>query len=521
MLQAKAAGFYLGPQGLSIVEFNKGKIKNYLFTPYPQNIPSPSGVLMPRDSIFKVFLDNEVEILAFLQKSIRDSRIDFEKDKIALAVPTTDLIVRFFEIPPIPKKDIAATVNFEIKKYIPFKTEDITYDYQTRLEEKVIEVLFAGIKNDDLAKYSSLISQSKINISAVEPSLFSLLRLLKIKKVVTVKDAAVVLELGKQDGSISIIVNGLPCFSRDIKIASSGESGEAEESSAHFRIINEVRVSIDYFRRQFLKKAIEKIIVISSSESKELLSVFNKELSLPVIYKSSNDLIGVKDEHSLDLAKAFGASMRVVKSSALTVNLAKKEQPAAVVSSQKIVNDLMGELSDIPKATLFKVFGLIVVTIIGVFAYCQFRLKPYQEELMVVSKQANEALVQELSGMNVAALKDHKQKLQNKIKTYEKVFNKGFSISEKIKILAQLLPEGMWLEAITFEKERGSFYFKGLVYKENESEAQAVPYELISRLKKSNLFSAKISSIETKGFRSDTVNNYKVTRFEVQIKLSL
>ena len=321
MFKSKVAGIYIGSQGLGVVECSKGKIKNFAYNLYPQDLSSPSGVPTLKDNIFKVFLDNEMEIIAFLQRTMRDSKVDIESYKFVVAIPNRDLIVRFFEIPPIPRRDISATINFEIKKYIPFKAEEIAYDFQTRSQgaAKVIEVLFAGIKNEDLAKYNSIIKQSKIHVSAIEPSQFSLLRLLKLKKVITNKESVVILEFGHQDGAILIVDSGVPCFSRDIKISMNQESADSDKETVFFRIINEVRVSIDYFRRQFLKKAIERIIIFSKNESKELLDTFNRELSIPVVYKNLDEIIGSKDEYSLDLAKALGfryvASAPFVRSS--------------------------------------------------------------------------------------------------------------------------------------------------------------------------------------------------------------
>lgn len=521
MFNAKGAGLYLGPQGLSVVEFSQGKIKNYLYSLYPQNIPSPMGSAASRDGIFKTFLDNEVEIVAFLQKAIRDSRIDIEKDKVIIAVPTTDLIVRFFEIPPIPRKDIPATVGYEIKKYIPFKTEDITYDYQTRMEEKVVEVLFAGIKNDDLEKYDSLLAQLKVNAVALEPSQFCLLRVLKARKIITNKDSVVILELGKHDGSISIINNGLSCFLRDIKLASATESQPAEVSAAHFRIINEVRVSIDYFRRQFLKKAIEKVIVISRGEMAELLTTFNKELSLPVVHKNPDEIIGIQNEYSLDLMKALGASLRVIKPGALTINLAKKEKPVAVASSQQLFAELAGEIAEIPRGVLLRCVGFMIIVLAGVFAYGQFRVKPLQQELAAKAQEAQEALTGELKGMEVSALEAFKKKLNEKKVVFERNFARDFFIGEKLKILPQLLPKGVWLESIFFEKGKRLLSLKGIAYKEDETEARAAPYDLIASLKKNALFADKVTTMEVRGLRSEQKEGYGVVAFEVIISLSL
>ena len=344
MFGKNTIGIFMGSEGLAIVETSSsgGKQKNHLYRPYPKDIIKPSGAVAPKDNIFNVFLDNEVEIVAFLQKSIRESRVNIEKSDVVICVPSRDLIVRFFEIPRIPKKDLSASIGFEIKKYIPFRTEDITYDYQTHFQKNIIEVLFTGIKNEDLEKYNSILTQLKFNVLAIEPSQFSLFRLLKIKRVISNKEAVVIVELDKEEGAISIVDNGIPCFSRDIKISSAAEPAEVDIETVSFRIVNEIRVSIDYFRRQFLRKGIDKIIVLSKKESKELNSTINKELSTSVQYQNPNDIFGAKDEYSLDLAKALGASQRVSKPSSLIINLGKRKKGASLSLSSSLLSVALG-----------------------------------------------------------------------------------------------------------------------------------------------------------------------------------
>ena len=92
-----AVGIFFGPHGVSIVEAGgKGKPKNYIFSLYPQDITKPGGTAVPKDSIFNAFLDSEEEIIAFLSKSLRESRVDVENSDIVVCVPSRDLIVRFF-----------------------------------------------------------------------------------------------------------------------------------------------------------------------------------------------------------------------------------------------------------------------------------------------------------------------------------------------------------------------------------------------------------------------------------------
>ncbi|MDD5356352.1 MAG: pilus assembly protein PilM [Candidatus Omnitrophica bacterium] len=519
MFGKNAVGIFLGPQGLSIVETAiTGKVKNFIYSPYPKDITRPSGAAVPRDNIFNVFLDNEVEIVAFMQRALRESRVNMDNSSFVVCVPNRDLIVRFFEIPPVPRKDIKATISFEIKKYIPFKTEDITYDYQIFSQKNIIEVLFAGMKNEDIKKYNSVLSQIRANISAIEPSQFALFRLLKVKKIISNKEAVVVAELEKGEGVISIIDNGIPCFSRDIKISAGEETQPVDAESVSFRIINEIRVSIDYFRRQFLKKGVDRIIILSKEESKDLINTFNRELGMPVQHKSPDDILGIREEHSLSLAKAAGASLRINKHSSLFINLAKtrKSSASSLLSPGDMLSAVFGDIIDIPKPLIIKTLSFALVALLGIFMWGNYRLKPINEEIYSQSREISSILTADLKDLDNSVLENLRNKDKEKLAAYRSVFIKEFLLGEKLEVLTELLPEGVWLEALSFDRPGKYINLRGVVYNKNDNEAQQAPYVLISNLKSSPTFSNKVGNISVKSLRSSIEKDYKVIRFELE-----
>ncbi|MFC1646212.1 pilus assembly protein PilM [Candidatus Omnitrophota bacterium] len=522
----KNVGVFFSSRGVSIVELaEKGRAKKYIFTPYPKDITKPSDATTPKDNIFNVFLDNEEEIIAFLSKSIRESRIDPENSDIVVCVPNRDLIVRFFEIPLIPRKEINTSIGFEIKKYIPFKMEDITYDYQTHPQKNIIEVLFVGIKKEDLEKYHSMLTQLKVKALAIEPAQFSLLRLLKIEKILTSKESVVVIEIEKEESTISIVDNFLPCFSRDIRISGDSESAEVDMETLSFRLVNEVRVSMDYFRRQFLKKGIDRILVLSKEESKELINNFNKELGIPVEYHNPDDIFGSKEEYSLNLAKAMGASLRIHKPSSLTINLAEKEKVALgglrALSSpiQKIITDILEVILDIPKPLIIKMISFALVLLLVVFFWGAYELAPARKQLSQISKEASLKLTGDLEGLDTKKLKSFKNKLTKDLSAYRKVFNRDFIISEKLMALSELLPEGVWLDHILYDANKKSIILKSIAYREDDRDTSDKPYVFVANLKDSPLFSNNVASISVTSLRSSFQREYKVQKFDVRVKL--
>jgi len=521
MFKKTIAGIYFGSQGLSIVEYNAKALKNYLYASYPKDIKKPGGPEITKESLFEAFLDNEVEIVAFVSRSLRDTRIDVDSADIVVGIPNRDLVVRFFEMPPIPRKDLKASIGFEIKKYIPFKTEEISYDYQIRNKANINEVLFAGIKNEDLDKYSSIIKQANIKCVAIEPSQFSLLRLLKYKKVITEKESVVITELRKDDCSILIVDEGMPYFSRDVKIAATGETEQIDMDSVIFRMINEVRVSIDYFRRQFMKKGIDRVLVLSRDESRELINNFNKELGLKVQYKNPDDICGVKDEYSLELARALGASLRISNPLKLTINLKKESKSATegAASPQQMLNDALLEFLDIPKATMIKVVAVAVAIIAGVFLLSSSRVTPLRQEVDSLAQKNNSVLIGNLTSMDAGSLTGYRDSERNRLNVYRSVLDKDSLFSEKLMAIPRLLPSGVWINEISYNSGQKYVYMSGTAYNDDGAKAANAPYEFINNLKASSLFMNKVKDISLKSLRNSLDNSYEVVNFEIDIYL--
>jgi len=162
-------GIYFGPSFINIVE-SKGRV--------PIN-----NIRVPRSAILKgEGLDDKmpeaVKIATYIKEELKKNRIEAQEAIVCLS--GRDLIIRNFEMPLLPRQELYNAINFEVKKYIPFKIEDLVSDFQIYTDKtgRKNYVLFVGIKKDTMEKYSSIFQQLGIRIAAVEYSAFSTLRML-------------------------------------------------------------------------------------------------------------------------------------------------------------------------------------------------------------------------------------------------------------------------------------------------------------------------------------------------------
>src|SRR3989338_6966811 len=68
--------------------------------------------------------------------------------RIAVAVPSHDVLLRSFTLPPVPRGEWESAVQFEAHKFIPFKTTELVWDYVAAQKgaNKPIDVVFAAIE---------------------------------------------------------------------------------------------------------------------------------------------------------------------------------------------------------------------------------------------------------------------------------------------------------------------------------------------------------------------------------------
>ncbi|MBU0709911.1 MAG: pilus assembly protein PilM, partial [Candidatus Omnitrophica bacterium] len=145
-------GIYFGPKLIQVVETKGKKIKNSFQI---SRVSFSSGELEEK-------VPEEEKIITLLADQLRKNNI--EADEATLCLPGKDLIIRSFEMPTMPRNEIAGAVNFEVRKYIPFKVEDLNSAFQVYSDKasRTNLILFVGIKEETLNSYTRILQ--KLNI---------------------------------------------------------------------------------------------------------------------------------------------------------------------------------------------------------------------------------------------------------------------------------------------------------------------------------------------------------------------
>jgi type IV pilus assembly protein PilM len=148
---------------------------------------------------------------------------------IATAIPSREAIVRLIPVPVEldDESQLRDYVNQEAGLYLPFPREEADVDFQklgSFVDEDGMEknqLLFVATRKEVTDSYISVFQEAGLSLDVMEVSSFSVLRCLQDQlQQFTSSEVVVTADLQFDSTEISVIVDGVPQFSRTIGIGS-------------------------------------------------------------------------------------------------------------------------------------------------------------------------------------------------------------------------------------------------------------------------------------------------------------
>jgi len=159
-----------------------------------------------------------------IQTALADSRL---KVKYATTGVPGRAITRVIPVPSeLDENELREMVlNQEASLYLPFPREEADVDYQKLgffVDEDGIEkvqVLLVAVRKEVTDSYIDTFQQAGINLSVLETTSFALIRTIRDQlRQFTPQEAAAIVDIGFESTEISIVVDGIPHFSRSVPI---------------------------------------------------------------------------------------------------------------------------------------------------------------------------------------------------------------------------------------------------------------------------------------------------------------
>lgn len=212
----QSVGVELTPERVNVARLRKQGQKLKLET--LSSVELPEGVFQEGQ-----ILDTPAMAEA-IQAVITESRL---KVKYAASSVPGRAITRVIPVPSeLDEGELREMVlNQEASLYLPFPREEADVDYQKLgffVDEDGIEkvqVLLVAVRKEITDAYIEAFQQAGLNLAVLETSSFALIRTIREQlRQFTPQEAAAIVDIGFESTEISIVVEGIPHFSRAVPI---------------------------------------------------------------------------------------------------------------------------------------------------------------------------------------------------------------------------------------------------------------------------------------------------------------
>ncbi len=339
------------------------------------------------------------------------------------------------------------------------------------------------------------------------------------KKIQRQKTYAIV-QLNSGRGTILIINQHIPQFLRDFQLATS--SLESNPETFTERLVSEIRISLDYYRRQYAKNRVDQIIFISDAQTSQNIGSLEQDLSIKTSQMTSQTIFDNEDI-SLGTLHAYGVSAHDDIAFPVKIDLAKSR-----AKPPKVAKPL--EKAPINFVTTIKFAVVCSLIIACTFGYYSFKIRNFKNNLSRLTEQ-----IGVYEALEESEIKQKTAEESEKLKSYENV-RLNSKVSFFLRRVPELLPSGTWLTNFSIKYSdvssgkrsrrrkkiqaeetitKVSVQLTGYVYSPDDTQQINLINELMENLRGDNDLSEQFSQIVLKSARKDRIDEHAVTLFQI------
>ncbi|MDP2922616.1 MAG: pilus assembly protein PilM [Candidatus Omnitrophota bacterium] len=452
-------------------------------------------------------LSEEVRWEALINKTLRE--VGAEEKNIYVSLADKDFIFRSLEMPLMDKKNIGPALTYEIERYIPFKIDELWWDYSfiRYPKEKKMNVSFVGIRESTLFRTQEILSHLGLNPVIIEPSSLSLVKVVKsAKKFSQIKNFAV-LDITEAESYLTFFNQDLPVFNQYIVVPKKDEGIDSD------KFIESVRFAFQYFKREFRDYDLERLVVVSNLRDEKLSPILKEELQVEAELFSPLD-VTTNPNIDLESIKAFGAATSVESSYKFKPTLKKTEVYKEETERKK---DMAIEVPALRLGLLFSLAGIGVIALVflSVFLSNDEAVSKYEIKKQDESLSRPEAI----KGLSWKKIESAIKEQEKRIKELKEL-GKTPAISSSLDKIAALRPEGLWFESIYggCDRNKCTISIDGNIFVGDPYRERAGIDSFISSVKNDKVIKEKFSNIEMTVAEKRTIGRYSVTHFIIKME---
>ncbi|MCM8823143.1 MAG: hypothetical protein NC822_00505 [Candidatus Omnitrophica bacterium] len=437
-----------------------------------------------------------------ISKSLKEVKAEGE---VFVSLADKDFIFRIFQLPRMKKKELTLALTYGIADSIPFKIEELMCDYRyiTNPKLKKLEVSFLGIKTSLYNKYKDIFFNMDINVLNIEPSAISLVRVVKLMPKVKEAKNFALLDVSSEEAYITFFYKDLPVFNRYLKMSVNKSKDEID------KLLEEVRISLRYFQREFKWQSLDTLVIICDSNLKTILSSL-QDVGVEILLFTPLDIVN-RDDINVSHLKAYGVAL--FGKLPYNFNPKFKEIKAEPTFSQKTTVDL--------SSLNFKLIGIILVLgIILCFGLNVFLGNLlFDKEVNLKKKEESLQLPEFIKNSSLDEINSFYQEKERRLFNLKNRFTKIVRISPFLEILPSILTDGLWLDTIDFKLVEGkaNLSISGYVFLINPAKEKMSFDKFVSNLRESQDFKKIFSHIELKSTERVEMKGRNVLRFLINL----
>ncbi|MFT5387299.1 MAG: Tfp pilus assembly PilM family ATPase [Candidatus Omnitrophota bacterium] len=514
-LDIKNLGIFWGKSSLFFVESN-GLTPTVLFS-IPFSSESSINPLNPEDS----------QLTADILKEVQKHNLTYEN--LFLSLPTKDIIFRSFIIPWMQQNEVNDVVEFEASKYIPFSLDELSYSFHSMLitegTTKRIRIVFSAIKKTTLDTYTALLEQANLIITNVEPTPLSLIRCLISKDLLEVPKTLALIEKQDLSGRITIVSEGVPLFVREFKLTLPNveEDTPSDDKSIFTRLINEIRISLDYFNRQEAQLTVSDLILLTPDQE-NLKSRIEADLKVPVTIIENSTILGDRDDTNLCYLNALGASLHNTVKTPANFDLLDEK---IVVTARPTLTLSDFDFKSMNYKSIAITASICAVLIVGMFFFKKSTLNKLEAKNVKVETQLGIYMERKAE-----EIKTETATVQKELIAYKNI-RLDSQIPNLLIAIPEALSKGTWLKNISFkytpvnksrgnlkatQKDKISITLDGFTYSENTKEHIASITQFVRNLKKIEVLTNEFENISIDSAVKQEISDHITTYFTLGLR---
>lgn len=499
-------GIYIDKNSVDLVQLTYGlqglKVTNSIRVPIPKPKPDQTQDL----------------VVETIKEAVKKAKL--KNASVIAALPTDEVIIRYFQMPILPSSERYKAIIFEAKKYLPFKLDEVIFDFcisevKEGAKAEDMDVVFAAVRKDSLNQYVTYFTQAGIKLKAVEPAPLSLLRWHKFNSLIApTTHSMALLELGGDNLSVTITVvkRDIPFFVREITLPEPLIAEKQTEFNKGMleRLLSEIHMSFEYYKKWFQGEKVEKIILFSQTVTpEELTELLAKEIDIPVESGALRKGLKTRGYLSSELYLAAGAALRNKIKSKVKINLYRPPKIGWFEGKKGTQKAIIIEAA---LACLF-LLGLYFI-VSGPAKFTQSQLEN------IISNRPQ--LEENIDVNSFKALKEAKETLLKRRNLLANLIKNRFYYTPRLSRLVNLVPEGVWLTDVQFNQATTDDISSGqydLLIKANAFAGKEtlgdLPNKFLENLRQDRYFKNTFTQMEITFSKTQTIADTQVIAFEI------